>query len=237
MADLTGLMTGTSSGIGLAVAGTLLQHNPDLTIVGCSRRPGPLASHPRFIHWETDLCRPGTALARARRFSQEFSACHLMLYAAGRGMFNPSPEWSSESLEELVQLNLTSALSLAGGLTDKLRKGRGLAVFIGSVASRERAPLGAAYGATKAGLKQFAEYYFLENRKHGVRVMHLCPGMVDTDFYAQERFAPQDGDGFSVDLQSLAQTVQFYFRGPGEKTNPTHLVIEPRMVGIQRKRI
>lgn len=236
MADLTGLMTGTSSGVGLAVAQTLLQQNPGLTLVGCSRKPGPLVQHERFIHWETDLSKPTTALARARRFSQEFGACHLLVYAAGRGMFCPSTEWCSKSVEELVQLNLTSAMSLAGGLTDRLRKGNGLAVFVGSVSSRERAPLGAAYGATKAGLKQFAEYYFQENRKHGVRVMHLCPGMIDTDFYAEERFAPQKGDEFSIDLQSLAQTVQFYFRGPGQKTNPTHLVLEPQMVGIQRKR-
>ena len=236
MADLTGLMTGTSSGVGLAIAQTLLEQNPELTIVGCSRRPGPLAQYDRFIHWETDLCRAGEAQARARRFCQEFSACHLFVYAAGRGLFSPSTEWQAESTEEVVQLNLTSALTLAGGLTERLRRGKALAVFVGSTSSRERAPLGAVYGATKAGIKQFSEYYFQENRKHGMRVMHLCPGMVDTDFYAEERFAPKEGEQYSLDLQTLAQVVQFYFRGPGEKTNPTHLVLEPQMVGIQRKR-
>lgn len=235
MANLTALVTGASSGIGLAVVSHLLEENSGLSVVSCCRRPGPLEEHPRFTHWPTDLADPGTAEKRARRFCQEYPSCDLLLYAAGSGFFQPSPDWKAQSLQELVQLNLTSAMVLAGGLAQKLRTGRGLAVFLGSTSSRERAPVGAAYAATKSGLSTFSEYFFQENRKQGVRVMHLCPGMVSTPFYAQERFEPKDGEEYSVDLEALSHTIQFYFQGAGKNTNPTHLVLEPRMVGVKKK--
>jgi uncharacterized protein len=230
----TGLVTGSSSGIGLAMARQLLADNDELHLVGLSRRPGPLCDHPRFTHWPTDLASPELARKRALRFLQEHKSCHILIHAAGRGLFSPSTDWSHETLQDLVSLNLTSPMVLCGTLTQCLRKNQALVVFVGSTSSRERAPLGAAYAATKAGLHRFSENYFQENRKHGVRVLHLCPGMSDTDFHAQESFEPSPGDEFSIKPSSLAELVQFFFRGSGRGLNPTHLVLEPQKVGIRK---
>jgi short-subunit dehydrogenase len=125
-------------------------------------------------------------------------------------------------------------MALSGALTNSLRKAEGFVVFLGSVSGQERAPLGASYAATKAGLGRFSENYFQENRKHGVRVLHLAPGMTDTPFYDGERFRPKQGNDFAVETQALADLVQFFFRGPGKTSNPTHLTIEPKMVGVEK---
>lgn len=170
----------------------------------------------------------------AHRFAKEVGACHILVYAAGMGLFAPSDQWKQETVESLVQLNLTSPMTLCGGLAANLREASGLVVLLGSTSSRERAPLGAAYAATKAGLHHFAENFFQENRKSSVRVLHLCPGMVDTPFYEQERFRPKRGEEYSVDPDALAELVQFFFRGKGQGCNPTHLVVEPKKVGIEK---
>lgn len=231
----TALITGCSSGIGLAIAQTLLDTHQSLRVVGLSRQVGPLEAHPRFQHWTTDLSVVAETRKRATRFLQAKHDCPLLVHAAGAGLFSPSTEWTAEQVEALVNLNLTSPMLLTGSLTQKLRKSQAMVVFIGSTSSRERAPLGAAYAATKSGLHHFSENYFQENRKHGVRVLHLCPGMTtDTDFYATERFTPKNGSDFSLVPGQLADLVKFFFSGPGRNLNPTHLVVEPQKVGIEK---
>lgn len=235
MADLRALITGSSSGIGLALAQHLLEMEPELQLVGLSRQAGPLASHGRFEHWESDLSDPEVANKRASRYLQDVGVCDLLIHAAGRGLFRPSNEWSVEEVQNLMNLNLVTPVGLTGRLTQALRKSQGMVIFVGSTSFQERAPLGSAYAASKAGLHRFADNYFQENRKHGVRVLHLCPGLVKTNFHAQERFEPRAEAEFSVDLQSLAELVWFFFRGAGRGANPTHLVLEPQKVGISKK--
>lgn len=231
-----GLITGSSSGIGLAIAERLLKENPDLELVGLSRRPGPLV-HERFTHWESDLGDLETAAARARRFRQEFGGCDLVVCAAGRGAFRPSDAWSAKELDEFVRLNLTSPMLLLSELLPSLRQGAwgALVVLLSSTSARERAPVGAAYAATKGGLGRYAESLFMENRKQGIRVMDLCPGMTQTPFYEGERFAPAEGPETALSSESLAELVNFFFSGPGRTMNPTQLVLEPQKVGVVKR--
>lgn len=229
------VISGSSSGIGLAIAGHLLEIHPELEVVGLSRTAGPLADHPRFSHWATDLVQLEQAQARARRFREGGGTCDLLVCAAGRGSFGPSDACQADELQDLITLNLTSTILLCNELLPALRQAQGLAVLVGSTSSRERAPLGAAYAASKAGLHRFAEYLFAETRKSGMRVLHLCPGMTSTPFYDEHRFAPKEGPEWALEPASLAELVAFFFRGPGRHTNPTHLVLEPQRVGVVKK--
>lgn len=233
---MRGLVTGSSSGLGLAIARLLLEKNPQLELVGLSRRPGPL-EHPRFEHWATDLCDLDSTAARARRFVQEKGRCDLVVCAAGQGGFRPTDAWTGEELDQLVRLNLTSPMLLLSELLPSLRRAESssLVVLLSSTSGRERAPLGAAYAATKGGLSRFAESLFMEGRKQGVRVMNLSPGMTLTPFYDEERFAPEDNPETALDPLHLAELVHFFFAGPGRAMNPTQLVLEPQRVGVRKK--
>lgn len=237
MANLKALISGCSSGLGLSITEHLLEKEATLQVIGLSRNPGPLAEHQRFEHWQTDLSLPDVPDKRASRYLQEVGQCDLLVHAAGRGLFSPSNEWTGQEIQSLVNLNLSSVITLTGRLSQSLRKHRALVVFIGSTASRERAPLGSAYAACKAGLHHFAENYFQENRKQGVRVLHLCPGMISTNFYQGERFEPESGLEFSVDIEALCELIWFFFRGAGRHINPTHLVLEPQKVGVRKKSV
>ncbi len=238
---LRALISGSSSGIGLAVARLLLGHHAELELVGLSRTPGPLAqaSEPgseRFEHWATDLADPGQTAARARRYRQHKGRLDLLVLAAGSGGFAPLGSWDPDEIDRLVRLNLTAPMVLVNGLLQALKASPDpLAVFVGSTSARERAPLGAVYGATKAGLAQFAEYLFSEARRSGIRTMLLSPGMTDTPFYGLERFAPKKGTEFGLEPEALAELVHFFFRGPGRRMNPTQLVVEPPRVGVEKR--
>lgn len=236
---MNALITGTSSGIGLAVAGHLLEQHLELRVVGLSRRAGPLEEHPRFTHWATDLADLEATGARARRFRQEIGSCSLLVCAAGKGGFQPTDAWNAGDLQELMTLNLTSPILLCGEMLPSLRKAQGgaLVVLVGSTSARERAAVGAAYAATKGGLERFAESLFMESRKQNIRVMHLAPGMTETAFYAHERFEPERGSLTALSATRLAELVDFFFAGPGQGMNPTHLVVEPQSVGVRKKKV
>lgn len=231
-----GLITGSSSGIGLSIARLLLEKNPNLELVGLSRRPGSL-EHPRFFHWSSDLSDLAVTSARVRRFRQEKGACDLVVCAAGQGAFRPTDAWTGEELDHLVRLNLTSPMLLLSELLPSLRQAKSgsLVVTVSSTSGRERAPLGAAYAATKGGLQRFAESLFMEGRKQGIRVMDLCPGMTLTPFYDNERFAPEETAQTTLDADALAELVCFFFSGPGRMMNPTQVVVEPQRVSVRKK--
>jgi short-subunit dehydrogenase len=230
------LITGASSGIGLAIASRLLQSG-NISIVGLSRRPGPLAGQSGYRHWPTDLTDLEQTAARARRYRQEVKGCHLLVCAAGMAGFAPTDAWEPDKLAALVTLNLTSPMLLCSEMLAGLRQTESsLVVLVGSTSSRERAPLGAAYAATKGGLHRFAESLFVESRKQAIRVLHLCPGPTDTAFYDQQRFRPKAGDETVLSCDDLAAVVEFFLLGPGRRMNPTHLVLEPQRVEFEKLR-
>lgn len=229
------LITGASSGIGLAIASHMLERHDDLVVIGLSRNCGPLAQNERFRHWPTDLSDLEATASRARRFRQEHGACDLLVCAAGKAGFPPTDAWDAAELDSLVKLNLTSPMLLCGHMLPCLRAAsKSMVVLVGSTSARERAPLGAAYAATKGGLARFAESLFMEGRKQNIRVLHLCPGMTATPFYRSERFAPEPNPETALEADDLAELVGFFFSGPGRQMNPTQLVLEPQRVGIRK---
>ena len=62
------------------------------------------------------------------------------------------------------------------------RKG-GTIINVASTAGFQPVPFMATYAATKAFVLSFSEALWEENRKHGVHVMALCPGVTETNFF------------------------------------------------------
>jgi 3-oxoacyl-[acyl-carrier protein] reductase len=60
---------------------------------------------------------------------------------------------------------------------------RGVIVNVASLAGRNPVASGAAYSASKHGVLGFSKSLMLEIRKHGLRVLAVCPGSVDTPFF------------------------------------------------------
>lgn len=231
---MSALVTGSSSGIGLAIASMLLDNGTP--VIGLSRQPGPLQAHPHFAHWPTDLTDLTATISRARRFRQEQGSCSILVLAAGAGAFSPTDSQSADEISYLVTLNLTSPMALCSHMLPSLRQSASaLVVCVGSTSARERSALGATYAATKAGLQSFSESLFMENRKLGIRVMYLAPGMTATNFYQHERFEPDPSEQTALSAKDLAATVFFFYQGPGQHLNPTNLVLEPQRVRIRKK--
>lgn len=199
-ADRLCLVTGTSSGIGLAVTRALLERGWD--VAGLARRAAPF-HHDRYRHLRIDLADVvrlerelegsfGEGLLLDRR-----TRVGLVNGAATLGPVGPTAAGGAAGLAQAFALNTVAPLWLLGWF---LRRGHGRAVRIVNVSSgAARKPYAgwSAYCATKAALRMAGEVVGEEARAFApgtalpvdVAVVSYEPGVVDTEMQEAVRGA------------------------------------------------
>lgn len=182
--DLTGqraLVTGASSGIGLAIARELSARGA--TLVLTARRRSALEALAAELGGAEvivgDLGQSGGA-------SSVWSAAagkpvDILVNNAGFGYFRPFAEVDWQRDAELVQLNITSLVELARRFTDQTT-GKYL-VNIASIGAYQSVPNMALYAASKAFVRNFSEALHDELRGT-TSVTCICPGGTKTEFHA-----------------------------------------------------
>ena len=186
------LVTGTSSGIGLAVAEELLRRGWD--VVGVARRPAPL-HHARYRHLRLDL-------ADTARMESEFEGAFgeaLALDGRGRvGLVNgaatlepvgPTVATPAAGLARAFALNAVAPIWLLGFFLRRARGGKLRVVDVSSGAARRAYAGWSAYCATKAALRMAGEVVGEEARSFApgtvlpvdLSLVSYEPGVVDTE--------------------------------------------------------
>jgi len=88
-----------------------------------------------------------------------------------------------EDWRETIDTNLSAAFYCSREALPRMKsRGAGYIINIGSLAGKSAFAGGAAYNASKFGLNGFSEAMMLDHRYDNVRVTHIMPGSVDTDF-------------------------------------------------------
>ncbi|MEU8317343.1 SDR family NAD(P)-dependent oxidoreductase [Nonomuraea sp. NPDC048881] len=147
-------------------------------------------------------------------------------------VLDPIADLRAEDWERLVAINLSACFHLLKAVLPALRAAGGMFVAMGSHAGTRYFEGGAAYSATKAGLKALVETLLLEERRNGVRACLVSPGAI----------ANLDGDGspHKMSTRSVARCVATIVDSwpddlvVGEiEVRPSSLP-EPPVVGIDR---
>ena len=168
------VMTGGSSGIGLATAQAFLDDGYE--VISISRRDCPLHS-PRL----TSICADLADAAATRSAIMSVAArtpATTIVHCAGAIREKPVEEATLDDLAELGNLHLGAALSLVQANLPAMKQAHyGRIVLISS-----RAVLGlakrTAYSATKAGMLGLARTWALELAAHGITVNVVAPGPI-----------------------------------------------------------
>jgi short-subunit dehydrogenase len=225
------IVTGTSSGIGKAIAERLLSH--DWIVCGVSRRAAPI-DLPRYHHYTADLSDSKQVADIVERVRDEHPTISLLINNAGVGHFAPHEELSMQQIQELVSLNLLAPLLLTKLLLRTLKENHGYLINIGSFSALESRSFGAAYAATKAGLLHFGDSLFQECRKSGLRVTTISPDITRTPFYDNLSFAPEEDEVAAVTPQCIADAVMTLLtQRPGTVT--THLTLRPQRLLLKKR--
>ena len=198
------LVTGASSGIGLAIAERLLADGWQVT--GLARRAAPIM-HRQFCMRRSDLADP---IARQSGLA-DLTGLTALVHAAGVMRSGPLGELDVEAGAEMWRLNVDAAAFLADRLTPQLPDG-GRIVLIGSRLSAGF-PRRSQYAASKAALVGLARSWAVELVGRGITVNVVAPGATDTPMLRDSRRGAEPPRvppiGRVVQPEEVAATVAF----------------------------
>jgi NAD(P)-dependent dehydrogenase (short-subunit alcohol dehydrogenase family) len=175
------LVTGGSSGIGLAIAGALREEGFALTLA--SRRPEKVEAAAKGLDAhavaanvaDADDCRRLVDEHRER-----WERLDVLVNSAGIGYGGAIDEIDTKYIDLQLDVNLRGTMLVTAAALPLLREARGLIVNIASIAGTIPTPELPVYGAVKAALIQFTTTLNRAEEEHGVRATALSPGFVDT---------------------------------------------------------
>jgi NAD(P)-dependent dehydrogenase (short-subunit alcohol dehydrogenase family) len=193
------LVTGGSSGIGLAIARMLRDEGYGLTIA--ARNPKRLESAAAELAAEAvaanvaseEDCERIVATHRER-----YDSLDVLVNSAGVGVAGRIEDLETKHWDLQLDVNLRGAFLVTRFALPLLKQARGLIVNVSSIAGTMPAPGLAAYGAAKAGLISLTRSLNAEHGDDGVRATAICPGFVDTPMAAwtgmasEEMIQPED---------------------------------------------
>jgi NAD(P)-dependent dehydrogenase (short-subunit alcohol dehydrogenase family) len=165
------LVTGSSSGIGAAIAHRLLRE--EWRVTGLDRSPAPTRS-PDFEPVEIDL----TDFERVAAMLDRISAIDAFVHAAGFMQTAPLGRLDAQDGEGMWRVHVQVAAVIANALNEKFST-QGRIVLIGS-RTAAGAPGRSQYAAAKAGLTAMARSWAAELAPRGITVNVVAPAATDT---------------------------------------------------------
>ena len=207
MGEKQALITGASSGIGLAVASGLLARQWHVTGIARDFSKCNL-EHENFEKVTMDIGKIDNLEKFCAAFAEKTPGLKLLLNNAGTGYFAPHEEIPVKKIQEMVNTNLTAPLVLTRGLLRLLKKNSGYVINISSIAALQTGRFGAAYSATKAGMTHFGKCLLEEARKSGVRVVTIHPEIVKTGFFDELNFGYAEDPESYINADDVARSVE-----------------------------
>lgn len=186
----TALVTGASSGIGVAIAWELAARGHALILVARrEERLKSLANELRDHHrvaaepLATDLADPAARDDLVAEVNSRGRLVEVLVNNAGYGSTGDFVSNQRERMVGMVRLNIEAVVDLtARFLPGMVHRGRGAILNVASTAAFQPMPGAANYAASKAFVLSFSEAIRTELRGSGVGVTAVCPGPVRTEF-------------------------------------------------------
>lgn len=222
------LVTGASSGIGMALATQLAAGGTHLFLTARRRdRLEELSRKLRAAHgvrteiFVADLVQPDAPEKIYGFTRQKGISIDLLINNAGFGQYGELTQVPAQRLLDMVHVNCTAVVHLTClFLPDMVARRCGGVLILASTAAFQAVPYISTYAATKAFDLFFAEGLAEEMKPHGIRVCALCPGSTESEFHAiagQEQFTSKSVESAEkvarTGLQALAAGKSYVISG------------------------
>lgn len=173
------VITGATSGIGLAAAKLLIEKG--YTVYGVARRA---YTGNDFTCYPADICDFEEMDRILRDIVAREGGIDVFVNNAGIGVAGATEEISAENIKRISDVNLTACMVLCGKAAALMKERGGRIVNVSSVGAIMPLPYQAAYSATKAGVEVFSRALANELKHYNIKVTAVLPGDTKTGFTA-----------------------------------------------------
>ena len=186
------IVTGASTGIGLAVAQHWVARGGKVALV--ARTVSTLEAAARSIGenavaFPLDVSDLAALEALPGRVVERLGRLDVVVNNAGLNHRGPIERFTPGQLRDIITTNLTAPIVLTRAALPHLERG-GSIIQVASIAGMVPVPHEATYSASKAGLRAFARSVAYELEERGIHVGCVCPGPVDTGFLGDLESVP-----------------------------------------------
>jgi NAD(P)-dependent dehydrogenase (short-subunit alcohol dehydrogenase family) len=238
----TALITGGTTGIGLATARLFVAEGARVAITGSD--PGRLDEAgallgPGVLTIRADAGDAGEQKRVASIIGEKYGRLHTAFLNAGMGDFRPLEQWDEAGFDRSVAVNLKGPFFLVQALLPILAKPASI-ILNTSINARIGMPNSSVYAATKAGLISLARTLSGELIGRGIRVNAVSPGPIATPLHG--KLGMQDADlaalvaqipaGRRGEPEEIAQAVLFLASDEGAFTVGSEFVIDGGMSNL-----
>jgi 3-oxoacyl-[acyl-carrier protein] reductase len=206
----TALITGGSSGIGLAIARTLVDAGAQVAITG--RDQSRLSAAARAINAHAiraDVSNEDDVLRTYKEFLQKFGHLDILVNNAAFGERRPLVDMERVRFDAILQTNVMGMMLMSREAARHfVQRKSGNIINIGSTAAVRGAANGTSYYASKFAVRGMTECWRAELRQHNVRVFLVNPSEVLTNFAANAGFTQNDDNPTKLQAEDIAHVVK-----------------------------
>ena len=193
------LVTGGSSGIGLAIARMLRDEGYDLTLASRTKEKIEAAAAGIGAHAvAADMGQEEDCIRVVAEHRERCGGMDVLVNSAGIGIAGTVESLQAKHIDLQLNINLRGLLLVSREAIPLLRESKGWIVNLASIAGTAPTPGLTVYGATKAAVIALTRSQNAELDSAGVRAIAICPGFVDTPMAqwsglsAEEMIQPED---------------------------------------------
>lgn len=208
------LITGSTSGIGLAYARALAQQGADVMINGLgdaaeieATRAGLERDHGvRAVYSAADMTQPEQIEAMVREAEAAFGKVDILINNAGIQHVAPIEEFPVDKWNAIIAINLSSAFHAMRAVLPGMKSRKwGRIINTASAHALVASPYKAAYVAAKHGIAGLTKTAALETAQYGITVNAICPGYVWTPLV--ERQVPDTAKARGISEEAVKRDV------------------------------
>jgi acetoacetyl-CoA reductase len=186
------VVTGSSRGIGKAIAKSLAAEGATMAIHYCRGRDQAVELASEFEKngtrvgiFQADVSRPEECHRLLEQAGRQLGQVDILVNNAGMNRDRTLRKMSASEWDEVIDTNLNSVFHCTKAALDPMvARGWGRVINIASITGQTGSFGQSNYAAAKAGVIAFTKSVAQELAKHGITVNAICPGFVDTDMVA-----------------------------------------------------